>query len=195
MESVVAPVFREWPKIPRLRRDCVITEKIDGTNGCIHIAEEGAPIIMGSGREIPFLVGSRTRWIFPENDNFGFASWAFANAEELLKLGPGTHYGEWWGPGIQRRYGIAQKRFSLFNRGRWNEENLPTPLVSVVPVVAEGLFSDALVEEALAHLFVGGSLASPGFMLPEGVVVYHTASGHLYKVLLKGDAIPKGEKK
>ena len=24
--------FEPWPKTPRLRRDCVITEKIDGTN-------------------------------------------------------------------------------------------------------------------------------------------------------------------
>lgn len=137
-------------------------------------------------------MGSRTRWIFPEQDNFGFAAWAYANADELLKLGPGSHYGEWWGPGIQRRYGIAAKRFSLFNRGRWDETNLPTPLVHVVPIVQEGIMSESLVESALTSLREKGSLASPGFMLPEGIVIYHTASGHLYKVLLEGDELPKG---
>ena len=33
-----APPFRDWPKIARLNRDVVITEKIDGTNGAIHTA-------------------------------------------------------------------------------------------------------------------------------------------------------------
>ncbi len=35
------PAFKPWPKIPRLRRDIVITEKIDGTNAIIHVAEDG----------------------------------------------------------------------------------------------------------------------------------------------------------
>lgn len=30
--------FKAWPKIPRLFRDVIITEKIDGTNAAIHIA-------------------------------------------------------------------------------------------------------------------------------------------------------------
>jgi hypothetical protein len=70
--------FREFQKIPRLSRECIITEKIDGTNGCIYIGEDGE-----------FLVGSRTRWITPEQDNFGFATWAMAHRDELLTLGPG----------------------------------------------------------------------------------------------------------
>ena len=67
--------FIEFPKIPRLSREIVITEKIDGTNGVIYIGEDGE-----------FLVGSRTRWITPETDNHGFAKWVLANKEELLKL-------------------------------------------------------------------------------------------------------------
>ena len=70
--------FLEFRKIPRLSRTVVITEKIDGTNGCIYIGEDG-----------DFLVGSRTRWITPETDNHGFARWCVENKEELLKLGPG----------------------------------------------------------------------------------------------------------
>lgn len=55
--------FMEFPKIARLSRECIITEKIDGTNGQIFIDEDGK-----------FLIGSRTRWITPENDNHGFAT-------------------------------------------------------------------------------------------------------------------------
>ena len=46
--------FQEFPKIARLSREAIITEKIDGTNGCVCITEDGQ-----------MLVGSRTRWITP----------------------------------------------------------------------------------------------------------------------------------
>ena len=34
--------FKSFPKIPRLFRDCVITEKLDGTNGIVHIQPQPA---------------------------------------------------------------------------------------------------------------------------------------------------------
>lgn len=37
-----------------------------------------------------------------------------------------------------------------------------------------------------------GSFAAPGFMRPEGIIVYHSASGHVFKVLLEDDDRPKG---
>lgn len=67
--------FKEFAKIPRISRACVITEKIDGTNACICITEDGQ-----------FLTGSRTKWVTPEEDNHGFSRWVNANKEELLKL-------------------------------------------------------------------------------------------------------------
>ena len=95
--------FREVPKMARLSREIIITEKLDGTNASIYIGEDGT-----------FLVGSRTRWITPEDDNHGFAKWAYSERERLLTLGAGHHFGEWWGCGIQRNYGLTDKRFSLF---------------------------------------------------------------------------------
>jgi hypothetical protein len=102
--------FIAFPKIARLRREIIVTEKIDGTNSCIFIGEDGE-----------FLMGSRNRWITPESDNYGFAKWAMAHKEELMGLGHGRHYGEWWGAGCQRGYGLTNndKRFSLFNVIRW----------------------------------------------------------------------------
>ena len=135
--------------------------------------------------------GSRTRWITPEADNFGFAKWVQDHAAELAKLGPGRHYGEWYGSGIQRRYGLAERRFALFNVARWSAPESRPACCGCVPIVAEGV-GEGVVEAALARLRAEGSLAVPGFERPEGVVVWHSASGALYKVLLEGDDAPKG---
>lgn len=176
--------FQAFGKIPRLSRDIVITEKIDGTNGVIAIADDFTTM----------LVGSRSRWITPEADNYGFARWAFANKEELLTLGPGRHFGEWWGSGIQRGYGLVKgdKRFSLFNVSKWTDEVRPR-CCGVVPTLYQGPFSFSAIEDCLERLRRAGSQVSP-FMNPEGVVIFHTASGHLYKKTLEGDEKPKGSK-
>jgi hypothetical protein len=176
------PTFEAFDKIARLARSCAITEKIDGTNAQIYIPGEGG-----------FFTGSRNGWITPEQDNFGFARWANENKAELLKLGPGRHFGEWWGSGIQRRYGLAEKRFSLFNVTRWRQPDAVLPAcVHLVPVLYEGIFSDAAVTEALETLRREGSRAAPGFMKPEGVIVYHAASRTLFKRTIEKDEEPKG---
>jgi hypothetical protein len=172
--------FIPFPKITRLRRTIVVSEKIDGSNASICIGEDGT-----------VLAGSRTRWITPEDDNYGFARWVRDNEETLrVGLGVGTHYGEWWGSGIQRRYGLTEKRFSLFNTGRWSGDKCP-PLCHVVPVLYFGPWSDEAIDSALAKLRTEGSVAAPSFMRPEGVVVFHTASQTLSKVTLEKDEEPK----
>jgi hypothetical protein len=173
--------FVGFPKIARLSRECVITEKIDGTNAQIFIGEDGE-----------FLTGSRTRWITPENDNYGFARWAQEHREELLTLGPGRHFGEWWGQGIQRKYGLSEKRFSLFNTIRWSETP-PPACCHVVPILYRGVFSTAEVFCCLDLLANLGSRAAPGFMDPEGIVVYHLAGNVGFKKTIKGDEHHKGE--
>jgi hypothetical protein len=172
--------FPAFPKIPRLKRGCVISEKIDGTNALVSVAEDGT-----------VRAGSRSRWITPTADNFGFARWVEDHADDLRALGPGLHYGEWYGAGIQRRYGLDHKRFALFNSGRWSNNEARPKCCTVVPVVYAGDFTTNAVENALAVLRDGGSIAVPGFAKPEGVVVYLPASGHLYKVLIENDAEPK----
>lgn len=186
--------FIEFPKMARLSREAIITEKIDGTNGCIFIG--------GSGE---FLVGSRTRWITPESDNHGFARWAYDHKEELLKLGPGRHFGEWWGCGIQRGYGQKEKWFSLFNVVRWvrhdqTPQQIPTgdprqvkmqdvlpECVGLVPVLHRGPFCTMDAYNHLRALEHSGSYAAPGFMNPEGIVVWHTAANIGFKKTLGGD--------
>lgn len=177
------PPFEEFPKMARLNRECYITEKIDGTNAQIYILQDFKTM----------FVGSRSRWINPSDDNYGFAKWCAINYEDLLKLGPGKHFGEWWGSGCQRGYGLknGEKRFSLFNVDRWGDENVRPKCCSVVPLLYAGYFSTNAVEGALDLLRTQGSHASPGFMNPEGVVIYHTAARSSFKVTLKNDAQPK----
>jgi hypothetical protein len=176
--------FKPFNKIARLSRDCVVTEKIDGTNAQVFITEAGE-----------VLAGSRTRWITPQADNYGFAAWVEAHRSELLALGPGAHFGEWWGQGIQRRYGLTEKRFSLFNVGRWGpggkDESLLPACCHVVPVLWRGEFSTKWIADVLEDLRNHGSRAAPSFMQPEGIVVYHTASGTLFKKTLEKDEQPK----
>ena len=190
--------FTEFPKIARLSRECIITEKIDGTNGQIYIGEAGE-----------FLAGSRSRWITPEDDNYGFARWAHEHREELMALGVGRHFGEWWGQGIQRKYGVAEKRWSLFNCSRWclageTPQRIPTadPRIvkmqdvlpaccSLVPVLYRGIFTTDACEEAMADLRANGSKAAPGFGKPEGIICYHVAGNFSFKKTLEKDEAPK----
>ncbi len=170
--------FKGFNKLARLNRDCTITEKIDGTNACVVVSP-----ITGT-----VTAQSRTRIITPEDDNFGFAAWVRDHADDLQQLGHGYHFGEWWGPGIQRRYGIAERRFSLFR----HPDVLPH-CCHVVPKLYEGLFSGEAIQTTLAYLALGGSVASPGFMRPEGIVVWHHAARVSFKVTLEGDAEPKSK--
>jgi len=185
--------FIEFKKIPRLNRECVISEKIDGTNGVIYIGEDDE-----------FLVGSRSRWIDEHTDNHNFWHWAIDNREELLKLGTGVHYGEWWGSGIQRGYDLpkGEKRFSLFNTGRWVKD-YNQPLLEkqeycpeccyVVPILWTGIFNTFGIEETLKELKETGSVASKGFMQPEGIVIYHKQGNLYFKKTIEKDEEWKGK--
>ena len=174
--------FEGFPKMHRLNREIVITEKIDGTNAQVYITDEGE-----------VLVGSRTRWITPEEDNAGFAKWVQANREDLLKLGIGRHFGEWWGRGIQRGYGLSEKRFSLFNTSRWSDPDVRPVCCSVVPVLYQGPFCQSAIRHALEALNQKGSIASPTFMRPEGIVIFHTQGNFCLKVTLEKDEAGKGQ--
>lgn len=189
-----AAEFRAFPKIPRLRRDITITEKIDGTNAQINIARRD-----DDGELFIESVGSRNRFIYPgsKTDNFGFAGWVQDHTAELLKLGVGQHFGEWYGHGIGRGYGLVKddRRFALFNTYRWNDENPTPPCCEVVPVLYRGPQRGDhgdMIDHALLSLAVDGSVAVPGFKRPEGVIVYHSAASQYFKVLLENDDTPKG---
>jgi hypothetical protein len=194
--------FTEFDKISRLNREVIVTEKIDGTNGQVHIRlAEGSELEMGYDTQIEvdslpcyIRAGSRNRWVLylGSDDNNGFGRWVHANAHELAKLGAGAHFGEWWGSGIQRKYGLTEKRWSLFNTGRWTAETKPA-CCHVVPIIGVGTSFD-VVYMAIEQLKRDGSQASPGFMKPEGVVAFHTHSRTLFKMTIEKDTEHKWER-
>lgn len=188
--------FKSFNKMPRLSREMTITEKIDGTNAQIFIDGDD------------MLVGSRNRWITPEDDNHGFAAWVRDHKSELMNLGEGRHFGEWWGSGIQHGYAMKHKHFSLFNTRRWcyhnaipvtyptqdprvmhTQQNAPA-CCSVVPILYEGPFDTVKINEVLENLRINGSVISTG-VAAEGIVIYHHASGQYFKKTIEHDELPK----
>lgn len=155
--------FIGFPKIPRFNKifgKCIVSEKIDGTNS--HILIEDGKIVR---------VGSRNRWITPKDDNYGFAGWVERHNDELLKLGDGHHFGEWYGNGIQHGYGLKEKRWALFNTFRWNPQNPNLPsCCHVVPELYRGVFTLSLIDE-MATKLSEGSVAVPG-QKAEGFVIF-----------------------
>ncbi|MFD9442141.1 RNA ligase family protein [Streptomyces sp. NPDC060001] len=214
--------FTPWPKTSRLFRDIVVTEKLDGTNAAVHISKGTAvdnpmvfevyPLKPGEVYHDGYVwhvsAQSRKRIITPESDNYGFARWVGDNAAELIGIfGPGLHFGEWWGQGIQRRYDMPGKVFSLFNTERWfktGDDGLDSMAtraelsslagqVRAVPVIYQGVFSEARINHALLSLKAHGSHAAPGFMNPEGICIFHTQTRGVMKVTLDHNDAGKWE--
>jgi RNA ligase len=207
--------FVGWPKTPRLYRDIVITEKIDGTNAAVVIEEQpfgaaagGVPetlisVVLGPEKmdlgmpAIEYWVSaqSRKRFITPRSDNYGFAKWVEGNCEALVHdLEAGHHFGEWWGSGIQRGYGMHNRRFSLFNTRKWGGIEFTTPGLDVVPVMYEGVLCENEIQLALQYLSDYGSIAADEPFKPaEGICIYHAASGQVFKVTMEDDTQPKSE--
>lgn len=213
--------FQPWPKTARLFKDAwVVSEKIDGTNAAIGVLEGRHVLEGGNDDHVGHVVWiemadtdgevhhysvyaqSRNRLIWPGkgSDNYAFAEWVFTNAHDLARvLGPGLHYGEWWGAGIARGYGRTDRTFSLFNTSRWRHLNDPEARealnppkeLSVVPVLAVRSPDTNVVKGCLEVLREDGSIAQPGYMNPEGVCVFVGSSQTVYKVTFDGDR-PKG---
>jgi hypothetical protein len=174
--------FKEFESIEILESLVIISEKIHGTNAQIAIDDSGQNI----------YAGSRNRWITPEDDNYGFATWVYANKTELLALlGPGRHFGEWYGSGIGPGYGLKEKRFALFNTYRWTklkQDGLLLPQMDVVPVLYSGTFTPTITRETMDKLKKDGSSLVPGYMKPEGVVIFFSRTKtYLKQVFEKED--------
>jgi hypothetical protein len=154
--------FTEFDKISRLNREVIVTEKIDGTNGQVHIRPAaGDSLEMGYDTQID------------------------VNGE--------PHY---------IRAGLSEKRWSLFNVGRWRDPCdmlapasavLVPQCCNVVPIIAVGTGFDA-VYQAIKDLRDKGSYAAPGFTKPEGVVAFHTHSRALFKMTIEKDTEHKWER-
>ena len=178
------PDFQPWPKIPRLRNEIVtITEKINGSCACIYVTETGE-----------VFAASRNRWITPgkNTDNYGFAQWVQDHKDDCLRLGPGRHFGEWYGLGIgPAAYGLSEKRLALFNVFR--PRGAIPALFEQVTVLYQGnaIGLTDKVNAIMADLITNGSKHCPCFMRPEGIVIYSSLNKTRYKVLCENDDVHK----
>lgn len=175
-----------FAKIPRHDARVVLTEKVDGTHAVIDIEDQGIAMLVAAG--------GRNRWLTPEDDNHGFAAWVEANADALVDtLGCGVHHGEWYGSRINRGYGLAEKRFMRFRRPTGVEGQPEHGLWEHPTVLYDGphpVDIDALVRELLAD----GSQHVPGYLKPEGAVVYWPTGGMRTKVVIDKPDAPEGTK-
>lgn len=204
--------FLKWPSIPRLSKETMtVTEKIDGTNSAIRIrpfdetvdnSEAIGEIFLGEGPVYTVWVQSRNRFISPgkSTDNAGFAGWVNDNLDQLVTvLGPGDHYGEWWGSGVQRGYNQKDKHFSLFNARRWLEllhtiEPYEGLNLHTVPLLYTGQYDGAKVQELRQNLIDNGTTLTKNFRA-EGMVVELREIGAKYKVLCENDEVHKWQLK
>ena len=155
--------FKKWDKINRLKDNMItITEKINGTNACV-IIEDGK------------VVGCQSRnRLVKVGDHFGFPAWVEDNAEEIVSLGDGYHYGEWAGPGIQKNlHKLEKKTFFLFRP----EYMLMPGCISVVPILYQGPYSEAEIKRIMFVLkpYDAGAQVdalSGKYVYAEGIVVY-----------------------
>jgi hypothetical protein len=217
--------FAPFQKIARLSRDLIVTEKIDGTNAAVVVWDAAAndpsePMraiglppasfpILGEVEGRFVAAQSRNRFLTLNEDHYGLAAWVKEHVNELVNLGHGRHFGEWWGRGINRGYAQQERHFSLFNVSKWNPvlfdhfqakakqdgprltaPGLPECCLAV-PMLYFGSFCMGEIEDALVRLDQNGSYAAPGFRNAEGVVVFHTASGYLFKKTILNDQQPK----
>lgn len=163
------PEFRRWSSIERLEQQITITEKVHGSNAQILVTETGE-----------VLAGSRERWLNRVQDNYGFCTHITEHADEIRELlGPGRHFGEWYGAGINSGYGLKEKRLALFDT-RWTDKPIPS-WCDVVPVLYAGFYSSSIIDETMSRLRAGGSVIQPGFIGAEGVVVRFERTGVLMK--------------
>ncbi len=179
------PEFEEFPKMPKWdNMELVITQKMHGTNACIniyckHCAKMGHTIVIGQKCECTtpdygLICGKRTAWITTQSDNFGFALFCYVNKDELIAfLGPGIHWGEWCGPGINKDAGegLSVKTLYLFNYWREYDMAIKPKNVEIIPVLYFGKNLPGVIEKTCEKLKVEGSAAVPGYMNPEGVVI------------------------
>ncbi len=191
--------FKSFNKIPNINKLFYrITQKIHGTNGQILIRpfseEDYSGVERGMIRQVDGLyytvfAGSRNRWVSPDDDNYGFASWVESNCEDLIRiLGVGRHYGEWAGPGIGPGEGLDKRTFVLFKRpldtGKWLDSLKVVPLLGLGEVMEEGAIKK-VIEFHLSGLKNRGSELVPGYMFPEGIVLELTASGERKSLFFK----------
>ena len=183
--------FKSFNKIEHLDKlQMRVTQKIHGTNAQVVIYQYESTNDIWHEPRIGIKIGSRNRWITPNDDNYGFATFVEENKETLINLlGLGQHFGEWAGPGINSGEGLRERCWILFDPWRYKTipEDYP-PRVKPVPILHEGEISPTTITNIMDDLIMNGSKLVPGYMKPEGIVV--SINGQRYKKVFESEESP-----
>lgn len=175
--------FRKFPDINRIGKAAItITQKIHGSNAAAWI--EVNPF---DPAEHIVRAANRTGFIYPEDDNFGFAQFVADQRQQFIDLlGPGVWHGEWAGPGINNGEGLTEKTFVLFSVKGLEGKTLPDRC-KLVPLLYEGPLDTNAIEAAKADLKASGSKLVAGFMRPEGVVIHFLGTNFRIKDVFEAE--------
>ena len=191
MSTASYPSFSSIERLENIY--CVISEKIDGTNGLIEIQNKANNSNTGS---MIVKFGSRNRYISFSDDNAGFANFfrhyekKFKNmAKEIIASSynedsqtdeiptenyPLRIYGEWFGKGIQRGYGLDDKYFMPFS-SFYAEHMIKAgiPNIMMPNIMYTGKFSLEVVDNCM-NCLTSGSFHNliTNYDNPEGIVIY-----------------------
>ena len=154
-----------------LFRDVTISEKIDGTNAQVFVVAEDRGRRQ-PGRGLGGSLRKRTTSVSRRGSPIMLTSCA-SSAQDVISA-------EWYGRGIQRRYGLQDRRFALFNSCTDGPRSARRA-AAIVPVLTTRTMGADVVSECLETLRSGGSLARSGFHAPGGIVIYHHASGGMFR--------------
>ena len=216
--ELVMSNYASFPSIERLENIyCVISEKVDGTNGLIEI-NEVFPV--GEPKEIQIRFGSRNRYITFNNDNADFANFfrhyearfkdvaADIILKELEVSGetltecqeqyPLRIYGEWFGSGIQRGYGLKDKFFMPFSTF-YAEKLIEYQVPNIVKpnIMYTGKFNKLTADMCMNTLAIHGSGIIKDYKRPEGIVIHFPKYNFRLKQTFEGSkweqSIPKAE--
>lgn len=176
------------------------------SSGARVVPQEWLTLVAGKEEGQLYAIGAQSRkhLIWPGSDNFGFAGWVKANAKVLADLlGPGRHFGEWWGQGIQGGHGMDRKVFSLFDQHRWSGvaqqrsdwiDRAGEINMTYVPLIYTGKFSHDVVPYSINLLRQNGSIAAAAYGVShkaEGVVIELPYLDVRFKAFLENDDLPK----
>lgn len=182
-QSTQHNLFKPWPKIGRYTNNkIIISEKMDGTNGCF---------IIKNGE----VVGcqSRNRLLSINDDNMGFAKWVDQNKNTLKIFPDGYYYGEWCGPGIQKNpHNLDEKTFFMFPTGVTKfldplKNLLPTSTLKFVNILYSGVYTSTIVDKTMSEL--AANAKRKGYK-PEGVVIYSISNNVFQKATFEN---PEGK--
>lgn len=162
-------MFPKYPKTLRYENlRVVITEKIDGTNGLIEISPDGVRF------------GSRNCYLNEHKDNYGFFNFFSQFENRIMESFSPEYdglvhiYGEWFGAGIQRTYGLKEKYFMPFSP-YWANTLIEVGVPNIVPPYQfyAGKMDSVREEMAFQTLKEEGSQLVPGWKRPEGIIIHY----------------------